>query len=324
MADNLEKYLDRPVRELAAVLPLSFAPAAAERHRIYANLLMALTSHYWCGNKYGSKRVYPLNPPTNGYPDSEFLDGSYLGHNIAALAVDGNGEVIDFDFNHNEAFNSSVEHAESRLLRRVFSLGQLSDTWDLHDSENADQQYGSMLSNVTVYTSLESCSQCSGIMTLAGVKEVVYLQDDPQMYRIGNILRRLTETNDPKETYLQAPLPVPGVAVGLPAYAELNAALDDFRAGQVGKVSPFAISADGTEKFTGSITSFLCTERAFEVFRRGKPALMELKASYDASSGGNASFRPHDGALTNAEALAEAMDFLKYGVTKGRRGTPHR
>ena len=39
----------------------------------------------------------------------------YLGHNIACIAVDGNGEIIDFDFNHNDFFRSSAEHAESRI-----------------------------------------------------------------------------------------------------------------------------------------------------------------------------------------------------------------
>src|SRR3981189_2447238 len=42
----------------------------------------------------------------------------YLGHNIACIAVDGNGEIIDFDFNHNDLFRSSAEHAESRMVRR--------------------------------------------------------------------------------------------------------------------------------------------------------------------------------------------------------------
>src|SRR5262249_60859373 len=34
----------------------------------------------------------------------------YVGHNIACIAVDGNGEIIDFDFNHNHFFRSSAEH----------------------------------------------------------------------------------------------------------------------------------------------------------------------------------------------------------------------
>ena len=57
--------------------------------------------------------------------------------------------------------------------------------------------------NVTVYTSLEPCSQCAGIMALGRVREVVYLQTDPGMYSISNILRRLTAG-----TKLEAPVPI--------------------------------------------------------------------------------------------------------------------
>ena len=53
----------------------------------------------------------------------------YVGHNIACVAVDGNGEIIDFDFNHNEFFRSSAEHAESRMVRRLFSLTDIFDSW---------------------------------------------------------------------------------------------------------------------------------------------------------------------------------------------------
>ncbi|MEQ1841894.1 MAG: ATP-binding cassette domain-containing protein, partial [Verrucomicrobiales bacterium] len=43
-----------------------------------------------------------------------------------------------------------------------------------------------------IYTSLESCAQCSGIMALASVLRVVYLQSDPGQFLIGNMLYNLT------------------------------------------------------------------------------------------------------------------------------------
>ena len=46
----------------------------------------------------------------------------YRGHNIAALAVGPTGKIIDFEFNHNK-LNSSAEHAEARLVKRVYELG---------------------------------------------------------------------------------------------------------------------------------------------------------------------------------------------------------
>ena len=89
----------------------------------------------------------------------------YLGHNIACIAVDGNGEIIDFDFNHNDFFRSSAEHAESRMVRRLFSLTDIFDSWKT--GRVPGKPRAASLTKVTLYTSLESCAQCSGVMSLA-------------------------------------------------------------------------------------------------------------------------------------------------------------
>ncbi|MGN6812127.1 MAG: hypothetical protein ACTHMP_14755, partial [Thermomicrobiales bacterium] len=78
-----------------------------ERHLIFALLLMALVEDQWDQNT--------RDKPGGG---REFVEGQ----NIGAIAVDSFGRVIDFDFNHNLLFNSSLEHAEARLLRRLFTL----------------------------------------------------------------------------------------------------------------------------------------------------------------------------------------------------------
>ena len=111
----------------------------------------------------------------------------YLGHNIACVAVDGNGEIIDFDFNHNDFFRSSAEHAESRMVRRLFSLTDIFDSWRTGQPSQGRSKAAS-LNEVTLYTSLESCAQCSGVMSLAQVKQIVYLQNDFTTYKIGNIM----------------------------------------------------------------------------------------------------------------------------------------
>src|SRR6476620_1363943 len=125
-------------------------PAVRERHKIYCYLLMKLVVRFWNGNKRGplgtypwrAKQTEPVSPaqppqPTVRYrgdmidnPDRARINWDrYLGHNIACVAVDGNGEIIDFDFNHNDFFRSSAEHAESRMVRRLFSLTDVFDGW---------------------------------------------------------------------------------------------------------------------------------------------------------------------------------------------------
>jgi tRNA(Arg) A34 adenosine deaminase TadA len=266
---------------------------------------------------------YPLNAVTDPTADGGLGGGTYLGHNIAALAVDVDGYVIDFDFNHNEVFNSSVEHAESRLLRRLFSLTQLQDSWKTAPPPSAAPPtsvrkgyYGNLLSGVTLYTTLESCAQCSGIMALAKLARVVFLQTDPGQYAVGNIMRNMTVG-----TGLPAPYPLPARSVGLRAHDELDAAYERFR--RRGAGAPMVTLPDGTlttDSATTSITSFLCTREAHDIFAAGRRALDELTLTTPGHRPDGAA----DSVLTNEAVLAEARSFVVYAIEQGARGTPHR
>lgn len=321
--ERLKLYLDRTVRELITLVdakPLS--AGQQERHRLYSLALMTLVHHYWNGNKKGRDGEYPWNEPADA-ADGKHLNRDYLGHNIAAIAVDGDGRVIDFDFNHNKIFNSSVEHAEARLVRRVYGLAQVQDTWNTNDNSPHSQPMDdyNTLENVTVYTSLESCSQCAGIMALGRVKEVVYLQSDPDMYLIGNILHNLT-----LDTKLQAPHPVAASEDSLAYFHKLNNAYLSFSEQVAGK--PFFIPKEGKPDHSKSITSFLCTKAARDIY--GEAARVFTEYIDEAIKLDDPTFKPlgKDGqpvksALTNQESLAELKCFLSYAVGNGRRGTPH-
>ncbi|CAA9363786.1 MAG: hypothetical protein AVDCRST_MAG68-4672 [uncultured Gemmatimonadetes bacterium] len=316
---RLQHYWNRTVKELTDRPPLSLEEGEAERHRIYAWLVMALVHHYWNGNKNGRRGEYPFNTPP-GANAGAFHDADYLGHNIAAIAVDAEGYVVDFEFNHNKLYNSSAEHAEARLIRRVYDLAQVNDSWALNRKVRAREDY-EMFEDTTVYTSLESCSQCTGVMALARVWRVVYLQPDHGMYLIGNIVRNLTEG-----TRLEAPIPIPGDQIGLRQYAELDAAFDLF--GEQLKTTPFYIPTDPNEKksTSHSVTSFLCTRAARDLYGAGRAALEALTPETLAHPG----FKPADrdgkrveNALTNLQVLGEVNGFLAYAIEAGRRGTPH-
>ena len=79
----------------------------------------------------------------------------------------------------------------SRIVRRLFSLTDVFDSWKTGE-RIGDRSRAFSLQNVTLYTSLESCAQCSGVMSLGGVKQVVYLQNDFTAYMIGNIMFNLS------------------------------------------------------------------------------------------------------------------------------------
>jgi tRNA(Arg) A34 adenosine deaminase TadA len=339
------KNWGKPLREVVQVDPIVAAPelandAVKERHRIYCHLLMKLMVRFWNGNKRGPLGSYPrrvkqmeaVQPvqPTQRYRGDMIADPDrlrinwdrYVGHNIACVAVDGNGEIIDFDFNHNDFFRSSAEHAESRMVRRLFSLTDIFDSWKTGE-RIGDRSRAFSLQNVTLYTSLESCAQCSGVMSLGGVKQVVYLQNDFTAYMIGNIMFNLA---NPVSGLPGAPKPIPGSAVGLQQFQALNDAnlafvkdIQDAKS-RNDSTRAFFISPDKTfVDFDPSITSFLCTDAARDIFESGGKQLDAMALKFL-----NEKHPDERDVLTNQECLEEARSFFKYADLEGYRGSPHK
>jgi len=316
---QLGKFWDSKVEKLASLPVREISPEEAERYMLFSRLLMALVSHYWNGNKRGKEGEYPWRSKQKS-SDGTYIGGDYLGHNIAGFAVDGKGEIIDFDFNHNEILNSSVEHAESRLIRRVFSLTQIYDNWSTGNEQPqvAQTSYSNVLNEVSVFTSLESCSQCSGIMALGSLKEVTFLQRDPGQNSIGNILRNLS----PVDSRYMPPLPIPADTFGLEHFEALHQGYLRFAAEVT--TTPFFISKGGVKDNSASITSFLCTDQAMEIFDQGRQQFeATAKAAFPNYRPTGTDGKEIPGALTNNEVIVHARRFLAYAVARGRRGTPH-
>lgn len=320
----IAKYWEKPLYTVATVPPISLLKELKERHRIFALLLFALMRRFFNGNKNGSRGTYPWREKQRE-DDGRYAGGDYLGHNIGAIAVDATGEVIDFDFNHNQIFGSSAEHAEARLIRRVFSLTQLYDGWDTRTPGDPPRTrgYSTLLGGVTIYTSLESCAQCSGVMALGQVGQVVFLQRDPGTYHIGNILWNLTSHEvtggESTEVKATAPRPIPGSEIDFLYFDELNTKYREYYNQVRGK--PFHTVEGRNADCSTALTCFLCNDQAFDIFDRARKDFFALAA------GGlkYPDFRP-DGKpqpLTNLQAISRAALFYDYASTVGRRGTPH-
>jgi tRNA(Arg) A34 adenosine deaminase TadA len=342
----IRDYWSRPLNEVVDVDLRRAAPelteeGAKERHQIYCYLLMKLIVRFWNGNKRGPVGAYPwrakqidpaAQPPNQRYrgdmaenPDRTRINWDrYLGHNIACVAVDGNGEIIDFDFNHNDFFRSTAEHAESRMVRRLFSLADIFDSWRTGQPPQGRSRAAS-LNDVTLYTSLESCAQCSGVMSLAQVKQIIYLQNDFTAYKIGNIMFNLANALPTGQA--GAPIPIAGSDIGLTHFDRLNETHLDFRkgikeAGDAHDLSKaFYVSPDKSfADFDQSITSFLCTDVSRDIFEDGGKQLdiMQLKVPDYLPP------KSTDKTLTNAKCLQEARNFFAYADVEGYRGSPHK
>ncbi len=285
-----------------------------ERHVIFSLCLMKITVAYWNGNKYGTEHTYPLNPSSQEISSINPLNlgkGSYLGHNIASFAVTKGGKILDFDFNHNEVFNSSIEHAESRLMRRVFSLTQAYTSWNAPDDKSENEKplkYGNMLKEATVYTTLESCTQCTGVMNLGNVESVVYLQTDPGMNKIGNLVWNLTKGQNEQK----GPKPIEARRFRFFYQEQLDKEYDVFkRAQKDSKGEPLVVPATGStgiKSYSDSITSFLCTKKAFSIFAAAATDFDEYQVVSE----------------KNKAILTEAKDFAEYAISRGNRATPHK
>jgi tRNA(Arg) A34 adenosine deaminase TadA len=344
--------------------------AVKERHSIYCYLLMKLIHRFWNGNKNGPFGSYPQRPnqleagtsgryrgDMNEHPDRRRVNWDrYLGHNIACIAVDGNGHIIDFDFNHNEFFRSTAEHAESRLVRRLFSLTDIFDSWKTGPRIN-NKPHAASLGEVTLYTSLESCAQCSGVMSLAGVKQIIYLQNDFTAYKIGNIMYNLANRIDIKDdngnvtgNIPGAPVPIHAAVIGLDEFKLLNEgnlnfaskmrdAGVEYKQMRDNKIldqkifdKAFFVSSDKSfADYEPSITSFLCTDEAYDIFANGGKKLDSLPLQFEDrrfpdqnSAQNSAPTNEADRVLTNKECLSEARKFFEYVDIEGYRGSPHK
>lgn len=313
-ASKIAKAWNAPLSAVASVAPTTFSEPEVERHTIYSLLLMSLTFAYWNGNKNGARDgEYPWREKqrrADGSYAGDYLGDRYIGHNIAAIAVDSAGRVVDFDFNHNKIFNSSVQHAEARLIRRLFGLAAVHETWDFTGEK---KKYRTELRDTTIYTTLESCAQCAGIMALANLPRVFYLQPDPGQYMVAQLLRNLSDV--PVASH------IPAEAFGLQAYADLTRGMKKFES-EVSQHKPFYRSADGAYRDTSrAVTSFLCTDLAAEIYERANRSFIAFQPRF-------ADFQPENSAtkekaMSNSDVLARAREFHSYVVQAGLRGTPH-
>ena len=86
------------------------------------------------------------------------------GHNIGSVLVDNaTGEIVYYARNSNKILASGCQHGEVRLVTNFLKC------------EGA----GPYLGDYTLYTTLEPCIMCAGMLTMTQIGKVVYVQQDP-------------------------------------------------------------------------------------------------------------------------------------------------
>ncbi len=108
------------------------------------------------------------------------------GHNIATLLIDPSGQPVFWARNDRFATDNGTDHSEVRLMRyfldcpnRVQYLG-----------EQSPEHYPGARTGrgFTLYTTLEPCVMCTGMMLMNRLTTAIYVQSDPDY---GKVMERL-------------------------------------------------------------------------------------------------------------------------------------
>ena len=249
---------DQPIHQLLSIETPKFNDEEIERHRIFMLLSLTLVYDNWCIYRTDHKMLarYVKHDPSRYFND-------YLGHNIGAILVNPDHEIVAASMNCNHLYNNSTQHAETRLVRKAMRIYNRKNYRSDRRKPKNLKGYSQVLQDHTIYTTLESCSQCSGIMDLANVSTVVYAQKDPGQYQIGNILYNLHK----QEEQYGAPLPI--AADFLSIYTSIEKAWDQY---DKTELSP---------RRRPSLTGFLRSLPAYDAYKLAKRSFEGLEPRFE-------------------------------------------
>lgn len=207
--------------------------------------------------------IYTLAAYAVVYNDWQDGSGNKRGHNIGSVLVDPNGHIVNWARNCNAALANGTQHGEVRLM-----MGYLNKVG------------GYDLKGHTVYTTLEPCAQCSGMMVLTSIKRTVYGQTDPGF---GKAIERLSL--DSKKWNKDGYKPYPRAVISDRSESKYCSRLEM-----------------AYEKVGGSITRFLLSDQAKSIFSAATANLYDYQLKY-----------PEE----NKAVLKHVQDYISMDVKPG-------
>jgi tRNA(Arg) A34 adenosine deaminase TadA len=137
------------------------SPAQREIDEIYSLLAMAIVYKDW--------QTYTVR-----------------GHNIGALLVDPSDEPVFWARNARFVTGNGTEHGEVRLIRHYLDCPHSVE----YLGEQSPERYAGARPGhgFTLYTTLDPCVMCAGMMLMTQLSRAVYVQSDPDY---GQVAARL-------------------------------------------------------------------------------------------------------------------------------------
>ncbi len=192
------------------------------------------------------------------------------GHNIGAVLVDPAGLPVFWARNSRYVTNNGTQHGEVRLIRNFLNC---SDDIEFLDEQVENPYPGAVPGRgFTIYTTLEPCVMCTGMMTMARVWRVVYIQADPDY---GKVLARLAEDDRERGGLPPYPRIFTMTQARIPEAVVMDKSFRDWQASN------------------DSITDWLRSEDAHRIFQSASERLRGFRSRHD-----------------NQEAVRQSVDFL--------------
>lgn len=108
--------------------------------------------------------------------DWQTASSSVRGHNIGSVLADENGMPVFWTRNSVKKLNNSSQHGEVRLATKYLS-------------NQVETKY--MPRGYTLYTTLEPCAMCTGMLSMIETQRVVFVQQDPEFGHVVDALNSI-------------------------------------------------------------------------------------------------------------------------------------
>jgi tRNA(Arg) A34 adenosine deaminase TadA len=164
-------------------------------------------------------------------------DDTSRGYNIGSILVDSCNNVAAWSVNRIKKMKNKTQHAEASLIYNYL-----------------DSAPTASLKNFSLYTTLEPCAMCAGMIVMTDVKNVVYGQADPEY---GQVFDKLHQHHAyPKSPHV------------IKSHDVISNSLDS--------LYTLSLKKDNNHH----ITKFLTTANAKDIFKQAKDSVEQFKCFY--------------------------------------------
>jgi len=176
------------------------------------------------------------------------------GHNIGCVMVNSNSLPISWNVNCVTILDNGTQHGEVRVVQEFLSSSQAS---------------GKYIDGNTVYTTLEPCAMCTGMMTMTKAKRCVYVQADPGY---GSAIKGLNLVRYPRvfEAFTPSTLPQKiALERQFAQFSRINPSITDYLlttnaraiyASALNDLNNYRVRWTNNAAFYSSVTNFIATQ----------------------------------------------------------------